>query len=229
MKKPTSSKGSTTSRERQPKRGQVVSLSPKDAVERDWIDELSRFENNESRDHRYGAKLPCELHQQLEVVGILTDKSAQDVFAFCLRYGLKYLLRKLPTISTIRTCRQAVLVAGSADIGWFSWGFETAARGGRYRRSFRKIDPDDLALCADIAKALGVSVTTLATVAVMVVLLEIRAVPDAIKDDILDELSRFIRDLRYRAIQAERLRKRARRVPPPSLSYTLDDAIGPSR
>ena len=229
MKKRTVSHKPTTSRTRRSRHPERASLSADDAVGRDWISELRCSVNSALPEHRYGPTLPRELHQQLEMVGILTKKSAQEVFAFCLCYGLRYLLKKFRGISTIRACRRAVLLAGSKDIGWFYWGFEPAARNGRSRRSFRKIDPDDVALCADVARDLGVSATTLATLAVMAVLLEIRAVPDAIKEDILAELSRFCRELEDRATTAQELRDRACTLKPPSLTFTLDDAVKPSR
>ena len=125
-----------------------------------------------------------------------------------------------------RVCREPVVAAGSDDLDWFEgWRYDVAARNGRHRRHFRKIDPDDVARCADVARELGLPSATLATLATMAILLHVPGVPDDKKLDLLDELTRFGSAIERRAVRAQEFGDQARTTTPPSLNLSFDDVL----
>ena len=118
------------------------------------------------------------------------------------------------------------MAAGSEDLDWFEhWRFDVAARSGRRRRWFRNIDPADVARCADVARELGLRTATLATLAAMAILFQVKDVPDDRKTDFLGEVRRFGHELKKRAGRAEQFRDRTRATPAPSLNFSFDDVL----
>jgi len=227
MTKGNASDGDRTNRTRRSTghrvKARAVSLSPDDAVGRDVVGELRAFLNNAKRDDRLTVSLPNNIYWLLEQLGINAGRKTQDAFAYCLKYGLPPLLT-LDGIAEIRGCRKAAVVEGSEDLILFeTFLFEVAARSGSRRRSFRKIDPEDVDCCRDVARELGLPMANLVTLATMTILLENPDVPDNQKHDLFDELIRFGRAVKRRARLAQRLRNWAGAAPAPSLHLSLDD------
>ena len=226
MTKSNTSNRDKTIRTRRSTRPRVhASLSLADAVGRDVVGELRGFDNKATRDDRFDVLLPNDVYRLLELTAIHADKMMQDTVAYCLKRGVRRLLT-LPGISTIRSCRKAVVAAGSDDVDWFeSFRFDVAARSGRKRRFFRKIDSDDVACCRGVARELGLLPAMLVTLAAMAILLEVAVVPDDKKRDILDELRQFADAVKKRAKRAEQYRTWAHVAPRPSLNFTFDDVV----
>ena len=208
-----------------PVKGVSLRLSDAVGVARDFINELRHFNNRAGRDDRYYGFVPTEVYRMVESFARLAGQSRQDAFGFSVKEGVKLVLL-LPDISTIRSCRNAVVLAGSEDIEMFERStLEVATRSGRRRVWFRKVDPDDVALCAELARELGLDTSTVVALAVMCVLFQVPALPDDKKHDFREEVTRFGLDLQKRAERAELFLDRARAISPPTSTHTFDDVL----
>jgi len=170
-----------------------------------------------SRDDYVGYSLPAYLHQALMMIVVLLEpwrSDANHVACWALANGLAR-LQSLSDVQVISKAHDDLLRLG-CDTTYIEWPYRLAPRGQRSeRRSLRRLDPADIGLCRDLAEALGLEISAVASLAMMSVLIDLPLKGD-VPRVIQTELRAWLRALHDRAAIVSELHNRAVATPPSS-------------
>jgi hypothetical protein len=186
------------------------------------VADLATWLNPAGRDDRFTiCNVALFAQRSLELLAASTEAT----LAFCIHSGLA-LLSQLPGVDEIRRAREVVLASGSDEIAWFeAWHFDIDPLQTTRTKLYGRVVREDADWAGALAKSLGLTRSTLATLAILAVLLHVPAVPEDYRRHMVMVLRDFAAQLKVRARRAKSKAKEAS-APKEINRYSWADVIG---
>jgi hypothetical protein len=149
--------------------------------ERDIVADLAAWQNPAGRDDRFTiCGVPLFVQRSLELFAASTKprKKMEATLAFSVHHGLA-LVSGLRGIAEIRRAREVVLASGSDEIGWFeAWHFDVDPMQTTRTKLYGRVSRETADWAGALATSLGLTRSTLATLAILAALLHVPDVPE---------------------------------------------------